>query len=146
MSAESRTSFITRDRAVIDLLPWVYKWEFTRRHPYYLQHWERARNYSANPQNNPREGASSVSLLHGALTWAGTYPPPDHDGHNDPVLINLQVGASPATVRSLFLQHFITLSRPLRHQLAAILRDEANFGPAEIGGHDDAQYWRKKHA
>ena len=30
-------SVIMRDHATIQLFPWVYKWEFTRRHPYYLQ-------------------------------------------------------------------------------------------------------------
>ena len=40
---------ICRPKAVLDSLPIDYRWEFTRRHPYYLLFWEQAHKYYQAP-------------------------------------------------------------------------------------------------
>ena len=34
-------------------LPVEYRWEFTRRHPYYLSYWKAAAKYRTNPSDDP---------------------------------------------------------------------------------------------
>ncbi len=127
---------ILRDPAVLELLSAVYRWEFTRRHPYYLQHWAAAQDFSTKAGSTTAErksAASSVALLAGALTLAGDYFDPAIDGRQqaaeDPTL-DITPCAAPVTVRSFFFQQAIGLPRELREALARILLDE---------GGDDAE-------
>lgn len=44
-SGLKRRQFFYRPPQVVSMLPSVYRWEFTRRHPYYLRHWEQGNRY-----------------------------------------------------------------------------------------------------
>jgi hypothetical protein len=46
---------VSRPKAVLDSLPVDYRWEFTRRHPYYLLFWEPAHKYYQNPNRTDLE-------------------------------------------------------------------------------------------
>jgi len=57
---------ISRPKAVLDSLPVDYRWEFTRRHPYYLLFWEPAHKYYQNPNRTELErllGQAAVTML-----------------------------------------------------------------------------------
>src|SRR4051812_28018262 len=41
--------FVIRSLDILRQLPVEYRWEFTRRHPYYLFFWESARNFLVSP-------------------------------------------------------------------------------------------------
>jgi hypothetical protein len=56
---------------VVRRLSAIHRWEFLRRHPYYLEHWQKARDYSADPAGSPPEWAASVSILAESLGWWG---------------------------------------------------------------------------
>lgn len=57
---------IPRPKAVLDSLPVDYRWEFTRRHPYYLLFWEPAHKFYLNPDGTELEsllGQAAVTVL-----------------------------------------------------------------------------------
>jgi hypothetical protein len=135
------------------LLSAVYRWEFTRRHPYYLQHWQLAQAYFQDATLSPAErtqAACSVALLAGALSWAGDYFAPTIDGRQqaaaDPHL-DLVPCACPVTLRSLVFTRLLGLPADLRAALAAILLDQTPEGADLALGHDDLAYhWKRRRA
>lgn len=57
---------ISRPNSVLGLLPIDYRWEFTRRHPYYLLFWEQAHKYYQAPNGTELErmaGQAAVVML-----------------------------------------------------------------------------------
>jgi hypothetical protein len=144
---------ICRPPSTLQLLSAVYRWEFTRRHPYYLQHWESAKAYDRGlgcVSSENRLAASSVALLAGALTWSSEYWHPAIDGlrkaAEDPTL-DISPCAGPVTVRSLLFRDLITLPRDLRKALAHILLDEGLDGDGiDLGQDDTAKHWRRRRA
>ena len=62
----------------LHLLPLKYRWEFTRRHPYYLQFWELAHRHYAGLLTDPQEarwGQLAAYILLG-IGVSGDPPPP----------------------------------------------------------------------
>ncbi len=69
---------LPRPPAVLQELPVEYRWEFTRRHPYYLLFWEGAHKYLQNPSDDPPQrmlGEANVLMLT-LIGVTGDPPPP----------------------------------------------------------------------
>jgi hypothetical protein len=137
-------ALFTRDPATLDRLTILQRWEVTRRHPYYLLHWQAAGVYV--DEGKPPEAAPSQALLIAALNWTSHYVDPAID---DPwpekgPLEGLTC-AFPATVRVL-ARRLISLPSDLREQLARILLDDVEPGPEPVGDDDRGKYWRRNRA
>jgi hypothetical protein len=60
-------------------LPVAYRWEVTRRHPYYLRFWQLAQSYHGGPSTDPGQRGleeSAALVLLGALGVSAPLPPP----------------------------------------------------------------------
>lgn len=68
---------IARPIAVLNSLPLDYRWEYTRRHPYYLLFWEQAHKHWQNPaKEGPEKLLGEASVLMLQLIGVASDPPP----------------------------------------------------------------------
>jgi len=77
--ATDRSWLLLRPAEVIMPLPVAQRWEFTRRHPYYLQFWQAALRYHDSPSDEPLERLYeevAVQIL-GGISVAESMRPPD---------------------------------------------------------------------
>ena len=73
-----RPRIIPRSAEILQELPTNYRWEFTRRHPYYLLFWEAARRHAQHPSDNPLEqrlGEAATLMLRVIGVTADPLPP-----------------------------------------------------------------------
>lgn len=146
------SGLISRDPDRLRPLSVSDRWEFTRRHPYYLLHWQSARDAADNLQGSSENGLLSVATLAVALGWRGEYPPPGVTGdeirqqaEREGVVFAADLScAFPVTFRTL-LSHIVNLPEELREKLAHILRDGIQ-GATEIGDDDSAKTWWRRRA
>jgi hypothetical protein len=114
---------IVRRPEVHRFLSGYYVRQFDRRHPYYLQHGRAASRQGTPPLTPPEQAArvEGVRVLKRALGVSGV------GGYPDPACVqladNTTSNAQPATVASVFHQHFLNLPIEVRKWLAAILLD-----------------------
>jgi hypothetical protein len=60
--------FVPRPSSALMDLPVAYRWEVTRRHPYYLRFWPLAHRYHSDPSTDPQQRAleaAAALILHG---------------------------------------------------------------------------------
>jgi hypothetical protein len=119
---------ISRPRAAVLQLPLEYRWEFTRRHPYYLQFWEWAHKYYAGSIANPLESQWGRLCRQILLSIQMTGDPPPPSAGPEALMFN-QLGAAwrggaiaPLTYRS-FAGLLTQLPREIRVAVGRLLSD-----------------------
>lgn len=135
---------LLRSKEILDQIPVEYRWEFTRRHPYYLEFWRPARQFRENPSTNPAERLlqQAASIILAAVNVASNVPPPDpRDGAETLGMENVsqawQGGAvAPAMLRTLAVM-LLVLPPDQRRQLGELFVESSSLGtnnPAEMEG------------
>jgi len=130
-----RSFFLFRPPETHLTLPQNSRWEFTRRHPYYLTCWELAADLFDHPSDDPRkrrfqEAASSILMGIGvgpSMRPADPKLGPEALGETD--LGGAWVGGAvaPATFRTQALMLLLGLPRTQRAQYGRLLTESAEF-------------------
>ena len=121
----------------IHLLPPVYNWEFTRRHPYYLQYQPLAAFYftytgselQAFWRSDLWDKADKAAAIIRRLGWVGPYMDSSHDARKLPFLRHKQPpfsnpNAHPASYDYLAARLLLDLPKETRRQVGRILAGE----------------------
>ncbi len=120
---------------VVKQLPVQYRWEFTRRHPYYLQFWQPAREFREHPSTDEviRGSQEAASLILTAVNVAENVSPPDPRNEfaklGADVIGSAWEGGAVAPAMILTLAHILLLVLPKdeRAQLGRLLCDSAAY-------------------
>lgn len=131
----ARSWLLFRPSEITNSLPQQIRWEFTRRHPYYLQFWQAAQRHHHRPSEHPLErrlGEIAVSIL-GVIGIAQSQTP--FDPHLGPEALGLRdlggawVGGAvaPAILRTLAQMLLLALPAPQRSQLGRLLSESAEY-------------------
>ncbi len=116
-------------------LPVEYRWEFTRRHPYYLLCWRAARAFRESPSNDEAERfcQQAASLVLNAINVAPNVPPPDPRDEIAALGYGSIAGGwvggavAPAMLRTLAHMLLLALPKSQRSQLGRLLNESAEF-------------------
>src|SRR5260370_30122979 len=115
---------VLRAPEILMELPLALRWEFTRRHPYYLRFWELAHRYYAAPSSDPAQAEAELiaMMLLQAIGITADPPPPAADWNS---LEGGQLSGAwdqgaiaPVTFRSLIGMLLAGLPLELRDQVA----------------------------
>ncbi len=126
-----RSWLLLRPNAVLMSLPVEYRWEFTRRHPYYLQWWELARKFHEQPSGDMREQIAAKIL--GGIGVAESMAPlapklgPEALGTGDLGGAWTGGAVAPAMLRTLAITLLAALPAPQRFQLGRLLCESAEY-------------------
>ena len=134
-SETPRSWLLFRPQEVTMSMPFEYRWEFTRRHPYYLALWESARRHHQSPSDRVEQRRlDSVSVQ--ILTTIGVSPsvvPPDPRLSQES-LGTLDLGGiweggavAPAILRTLAQMLLQALPASQRIQLGRLLIESAEY-------------------
>ena len=124
---------LIRPMEVVKQLPVEFRWEFTRRHPYYLQFWQPAREFHEQPSTDAAILALQevASLILTAINVAENVSPPDpRDGFamlGTDVIGSVWEGSAvaPAMIRTLTHMLLLVLPKDERGQLGRLLTESA---------------------
>lgn len=124
-----------RSIEILKQLPVEYQWEFTRRHPYYLQFWRPAREFIEQPSTDPaaRFAQEAASLILRAVNVASNVLPPDpRDGFATLGMGTLGSGweggaVAPAMLRTFAHMLMLALPKAERAQLGRLLNESAEY-------------------
>ena len=128
---------MTRTRETIEFLPPEYRWEFTRRHPYYLLFWESARRHQLSRSQDPRQTAAdevswAILLLIGVTGTPINPATPFSELGNSPLPCAWANGAvSQLTIRSL-AGCFLSLPQSVRRSIGQLLIDSASVNDDDM--------------
>ena len=136
-----RSWLLLRPLAAVMSLPLEYRWEFTRRHPYYLQFWQLARGRREHPSHDSqqREREQVASLILAGIGVAASAIPPDPQlgptalGYQDLGAIWEGGAVAPATFRTLAHMLLASLPKTQRSQLGRLLAESSEFESDDIG-------------
>lgn len=130
----SRSWLLFRPGEVTMSLPVEFRWEFTRRHPYYIQLWQVAQRYHEQPSSDPqqRETEHAAVLVLSGIGVAQSMSPPDPKLGPEALgardlgggWVNGAVG--PAMFRTLAYM-LLALPAAQRSQLGRLLHESAEF-------------------
>ena len=120
---------------IVKQLPVEFRWEFTRRHPYYLQFWQPAREFLEQPSTDEATRAlqEAASLILAAVNVAENELPPDPRNEfamlGADVIGNAWEGGAVAPAMNRTLAHMLLLILPKdeRAQLGRLLCDSAAY-------------------
>jgi hypothetical protein len=120
---------------VVKQLPVRHRWEFTRRHPYYLQFWQSARELRERPSTDEVNRAlqEAASLILAAVNVAENVSPPDPRDEFEMLGADVigsawEGGAiAPATIRTLAFILLGVLPKDERAQFGRLLCDSAAY-------------------
>lgn len=134
-NSTSRSWFLFRPLAAMMSLPVDYRWEFTRRHPYYLQFWRRAAKYRLAPSEDARErmGEQAAALILGGIGISRATTPVDPRlgvealGASDLGTAWAGGAVAPATFRTLAGMLLAGLPQAERIQLGRLLAESAEY-------------------
>lgn len=120
---------------VVNQLPVGFRWEFTRRHPYYLQFWQPARELREQPCTDEaiRALQEAASLILTAVNVAENESPPNP--RHDFAMLGADVigsawegsAVAPAMIRTLAHMLLLVLPKEERAQLGRLLCDSAAY-------------------
>lgn len=135
MCREPRSWLLMRPPEVTNSLPWEYRWEFTRRHPYYQQFWGAAQRYHREPNSDSvqRTVDQAAILILGAIGVASSQVPQDPGlsakelGSRDLGGAWLGGAVAPATLRTLAHMLLLALPKEERGLLSQLLSESAAF-------------------
>lgn len=130
-----RSWLLLRPPEVTNSLPWEYRWEFTRRHPYYQQFWQAAQRYHQEPTADSVQRARDELAVHilGGIGVASSQVPQDPGlsaealGSRDLGVAWLGGAVAPATLRTLAHMLLLSLPKEERSQLGRLLNESADF-------------------
>jgi hypothetical protein len=128
---------LVRPRHVLQGLPPEYRWEFTRRHPYYLINWEPAHRFHAGDLRDPREqDAGRLAVMVLLMLGVSADPPPPTSGPDALGIYQLAsawVGGAvaPVTLRGLANLLLAALPAETRRLVGQLLLDSAASGENE---------------
>lgn len=116
-------------------LPLAYRWEFTRRHPYYLRFWEAAVRFHSNPSDDPAQRLfeqTAVQILGGigiSPSVAPVNPKTGVDAFQSTALGEAWVGGAvaPATFRTLAGMLLAALPAAQRAELGRLLTESSEY-------------------
>jgi hypothetical protein len=137
----NRSWLLLRPPNITMSLPLEFRWEFTRRHPYYLQFWQLAKRHheksSQDSEQRAREQAA-IFILSGIGMAASMVPPdpqfgPEAVGHGDLGAVWRGGAVAPATFRTLAHMLLAALPGAQRSQLGRLLNESAEFDSANSG-------------
>ncbi len=127
---------ICRPSQVLMRLPLRFRWEVTRRHPYYLHFWRSARTPTLPDDNRARALRAGAQALLLAIGFSGDPidPAMDFENLNEQQLLGAWGDGAIAPLRIRSLVGVLTLlPAPVRSAIGRFLVDTA-------GGSDDAQH------
>jgi hypothetical protein len=135
-----RSWFLFRQLEVIMSLPVEYRWEFTRRHPYYLQFWQLAQGCHGERtlDRQQRVAEDAAALILSSINVAVSMVPPDpHLGPEALGTHDLGAGwvggaVAPATLRTLATILVLGLPAAQRSQLGRLLNESAEFDSQDV--------------
>ena len=120
---------------VVKQLPLEFRWEFTRRHPYYLQFWQPARELHEQPSTDEaiRALQEAASLILAAVNVAENESPPDP--RHDFAMLGADVigsvwegsAVAPAMIRTLAYMLLLALPKEERAEFGRLLCDSATY-------------------
>lgn len=127
--------FLRRSSEIIQALPLEYRWEFTRRHPYYLWFWEAAARHRNHPSDDPtrRLADEAAILILQAINVADSMTPldprlgPEALGTNDLGGAWKGGAVAPAMFRTLAQMLLLALPKSQRMQLSRLLSESAEY-------------------
>lgn len=129
---------LLRAPGVLNELPLAYRWEFTRRHPYYLQFWRLVHGYRSGEFTEPSHqiyGALATQILLG-IGVSGD--PPDPSLTIDDLGVR-QLGeawiggaVAPATFRTMASMMIMDLPSHAQIQLAILLAESAGHKEGDV--------------
>lgn len=124
-----------RPPEVLNSLPWEFRWEFTRRHPYYQALWQAAQRHhqgvSIDDEQRKREEAAVLILL--AIGVNTSQCPPDPSlgpealGSRDMGGAWLGGAVAPTTLRELAHILLLALPKDERCRLGRLLNESSEF-------------------
>ena len=131
----SSSWFLLRPTEVTKLLPVDYRWEFTRRHPYYLRYWEAAAQHHQSPSTDPQQlqFEELATLVLGSLGISETMAPPHPRSDADEIGISglenawAKGAVAPATLRTLAAMLLVALPPSARMQFGRLLAESAEY-------------------
>jgi hypothetical protein len=124
-----------RPPEVTQSLPHEYRWEFTRRHPYYLRFWEAAHRHHQQQSLDPEQRAKDeiASLILASIGVESSLCPPDPRlgpeaiGQRELGRAWESGAVAPATFRALGCMLFAALPPAQRSQLGRLLIESSEF-------------------
>lgn len=126
---------LIRPMEVVKQLPVEFRWEFTRRHPYYLQFWQPAREFHEQPSTDEEIRAlqEAASLILTAVNVAENESP--LDPRNEFAMLGADVigsawegsAVAPAMFRTLAHTLLLTLPKEERAQLGRLFSESAQY-------------------
>jgi hypothetical protein len=131
----SRTWLLPRPLQALMALPLAYRWEFTRRHPYYLKYWEAAAKFHSNPSDDSTQRLFeqvAVQILAGigiSQSVAPINPKAGVDAFESTTLGAAWAGGAvaPATFRTLAGMLLVALPPPQRAELGRLLTESSEY-------------------
>lgn len=128
---------VTRPINVVQTLPPEFRWEFTRRHPYYLMWWECASQPDRSERENSMRSAAQLTLMAVNIT-AKAFPSPNTPfGQLDPEIRDSvwEDGAvTPLVVRGLLAMLTATLPTETKRAFAQFLERSAALSQDDRAG------------
>jgi len=128
-----------RPMAVVNQLPVEYRWEFTRRHPLYLQFWLAARQFREQPSTDQatRFLQEAASLILNCVNVASSVLPPNPQ--DDFASLGMDAAGSgweggavaPAMIQSLAHMLLLVLPKEERAQLGRLLNESAEYDSSD---------------
>ena len=124
---------LIRPMEVVKQLPVGFRWEFTRRHPYYLQFWQPAREFREQPSADEATRAlqEAASLILTLVNVVENVSPPDPRSELEMLGADVigsawEGGAvAPAMIRTLAHMWLLVLPKEERAQLGRLLTESA---------------------
>lgn len=134
---------VLRPPRVLNELPLQYRWEFTRRHPYYLQFWQPALAYRTGKLAEPQErefGKLANQILLG-LGFTGNPLDPgstaDDVGFRQLGRVWKEGAVAPATFRAMASMMIMDLPSHTQLKIARLLEEAAGHGKNDGAGKYD---------
>jgi len=131
----SISHLLFRSIEVVNQLPVEYRWEFTRRHPYYLAFWQAARAFREQPSadETTRFAQQAASLILGAINVASNVVPPDP--HEEFAALDRNTigggweggAVAPAMFHTMAHMLLVALPKAERAQLGRLLNESAEY-------------------
>jgi hypothetical protein len=139
---------LLRPPGSLEELPIDYRWQVTRRHPYYLQYWQRAHEHRAGMTVDPvdRQIGEIATLILLSIGVSGDPPPPDSQADalgSDQLAAAWRGGAvGPLTYRGLSMLLLVTLPPQTRRVISQLLQESAPADGDESETQDLAYRYR----
>jgi hypothetical protein len=129
--------FVSRAPEILQKLSPEFRWEVTRRHPYYAMYWETARAHRTAPSDDPTECAQGQAAVDLLLLIGLTGEPVDpslpfSSLSADPLATAWRNGAVALPTFRTLLGCLLMLPAQLRQEFGTLLRDSAQYADDDV--------------